>query len=594
MFAEFLRHMFLVMASALGLVGIPLPLPLPPLPEDPALLRAAPQGSLLYVQWFGAGTPAANPGNRSERLAAEQEVRVMVDTLMAATRSMLEAEVGKAPQATQALSAFDLLVAALQRPGCAFLIDLQPLAAGLVVQFGDAAVAADATVAAAFTALTGQAELSTEDIAGVPFRGVTIGDGPFVGTAAVEGYLCVAVGKDAAAQMVAGLRNQDQGLAGHPALAPLRAGTKVERPVLRTWAALDTLAAKAPFASRFWGPLGVDKVHAAFAESGLEGDGFVSRLQLAVPKPTGLLVELGARPLSQDDLVLVPADATIAFALRGSDGGFENLLLGVLGALSGQPPERDWLQFQEQVQRTAGVQVRDDLLKNVGDCVVAWSAPSQGGIGFTGAVAAVPLRDGETFTRNLTAMWEKMTDVAPNKARERAENRRIGHRAYLEQFEHGGTRVWWVDLIDRDMPFAFSWTATSNHFLFGLLPQPVRCAIDASREPNFDRALARSPLIARRGPAAAMLYLDLAGLLQQAYAPGLMLLEIVSMAWQRDGFDFDLADVPRLQVLRPHLGQELTVLEAVPGGFRLVRRGSLPVFDPLLITCVAACLLAAD
>ncbi len=594
MFGDFFKHLMLVMASALGLVGTPLPLPLPPLPEDPALLRTAPADSLLFVQWFGAGAPAATPSNRSERLAAEPEVRHLIGQLLAATRTLCESAATREPEARHVLALFDLLVDALQRPGCAFLVDLQPPAAGLVVKFGDGAAPADAAFAATLGALTGQTELQAVDIAGVPFRGVQVATAPFVGSATIDGYLCITVGKAAGAQIVAGLRNQDEGLGGNAALQQLRDGAKVERPVLRTWAALDKLAVKAPIANRFWGPLGLSQVTAALAESGLEGDGFVSRLQLEAPKPSGLLGELRGNTLSQDDLVLIPKDATVAAAMRGADGSFENLLLAVISALSGQETGGDYQQFLGELQSRTGVRLRDDLIGNASDCVVAWSAPSQGGIGFSGAVAAVPLRDGAKFGEHLATMWEKMVDIAPNKAKDRAEKRRIAHRAYLEQFLHDGSKVWWVDLIDRELPFAFSWTATPDHFLFGMLPQPVRCAIDASRQPNFDQALARSPLVARRGNATAMFYLDLHGLLQQTYAPGLMLTEIGSYEWQRDGFDFDLADVPRLQALLPHLGPELTVLEATPGGCRLVRRGSLPVFDPLLISGAFACMTAVD
>ncbi|MCB9887128.1 MAG: hypothetical protein H6838_16670 [Planctomycetes bacterium] len=588
--------MILVVASALGLIGTPLPLPLPPLPEDPALLRAAPAETMLYAQWFGAGTPAANPTNRSERLAAEPEVRAMLVKLLGAMRGVYEMAAARATEASHALTIYDLLTDALQRPGCAFVVDLQPLAGGVAVRFGDDAGPVAAKFAQALAALAPKiAAKKTVTVDGIEFAGLTVGEeGPFFGSAAVDGYFAFAIGEKVARQLVAGLRNQDQGLAGNGTLQQLRDGAKVERPVLRTWAAPDKLAAKAPAANRFWGPLGLSRATAALAESGLEGDGFVSRVQLAIPKPSGLLGELRGATLSQDDLVLIPKDATMALAMRGGEGSFENLLLGVMGALTGQEPGGDWQQFLTQLQSRTGVQLRDDLLANAGDCVVAWSAPSQGGVGFTGAVAAVPLRDGEKFGEHLSAMWEKMVGIAPNKATDREAKRAISHRAYLEQFGHGGSKVWWVDLIDRDLPFAFSWTATANHFLFGLLPQPVRSAIDDSREPNFDQALARTPLIARRGAANAMLYLDLRGLLQQGYGAGLMTLEIASYEWQREGFDFDLADVPRLGALLPHLGPELTVLETTPGGCRLVRRGSLPVFDALLISCAAACLMAVD
>src|SRR5262245_33173563 len=106
---DFFQHVFLVLASLAGLIGTPLPVPLPPLPEDPALVRAAPADCNLFVEWFGSGAPVAGTGNRSERLAAEPEVRQLVERLLAAARGVLAAEV-KPPELRDAvLQLFDLL-----------------------------------------------------------------------------------------------------------------------------------------------------------------------------------------------------------------------------------------------------------------------------------------------------------------------------------------------------------------------------------------------------------------------------------------------------------------------------------------------------
>ncbi|HEX5052821.1 MAG TPA: hypothetical protein VFZ65_13675 [Planctomycetota bacterium] len=590
---EFFRHLFFVMASCLGLLGVPLPLPLPPLPEDPALLRAAPTDSVLFVEWFGCATPAEAPKNQSERLAAEPELRTLVGKLVAASRGALAEQEKDSRQAPGVLALFDQLVAALQRPGCAFVVSLKPLVGGIVVQAGDGSAA----LATAFGEALGHLAppdlaRETRQIGGVAFDALPLPGDQFLAWAAIDGHFAVAIGELAAAQVVAGLRHDDAGLGGLAALQQLRAGCKVERPVLRTWAAVDKLGPQVEFASKLWQPLGLSQATAALAESGLEDGHFVSRLQLVLPKPGGLLGALRGRPLSQDDLAPVPDDATVALALRARDGGFVDVLLDVMAAFAGTDVGRDWEQFLAHVKQSSGVHLRDDLIAHADDCVVAWSSPRQGGLGFTAAVAAVPLRDGETFAANLTTMWDKMREIAPSKARERAAGRQLSWRSgYLEEFEHAGSKVWWVDLIDRDAPFGLCWTSTDHHFLFGLMPQAVRCAIDASKLPNFDHALARQPVIARRGDAVAMLYLDLKGLLEQAYAPGLLLLQSGSLEWQREGFDFTLADVPRLQSLVTHLGPEVLLLEATPGGCLLTRRGSLPVLDALLVTCGMACVM---
>jgi hypothetical protein len=91
-----------------------------------------------------------------------------------------------------------------------------------------------------------------------------------------------------------------------------------------------------------------------------------------------------------------------------------------------------------------------------------------------------------------------------------------------------------------------------------------------------------------------MLYVDLRALLQQSDGVLLVMFQTASHEWQDDGFDFDLAHVPRLSSLAPHLGGELTVLEATDGGCLITRRGSLPAFDLVMVTFGVTCALVAE
>jgi hypothetical protein len=312
-------------------------------------------------------------------------------------------------------------------------------------------------------------------------------------------------------------------------------------------------------------------------------------VHVAVDQPAGLFGALRGRPLSQDDLAPVPADATIALALRVADGALEGAAVDLVSAVAGDV-DRDYGRFRAAVDETAGVRWREDLLAQGQDCAVAWSAPSQGGLAITSAVGVVPLRDGKAFAASFAQMWEKVAERAPNKAAALDKGQRLGYRGYLERFEYRGQSIWWVDLAERDFPFAAAWTHTPQHFVIGLQPQAVRAAIDSSLQPDFDKALVRSPAVSKRGNATVLLHLDLRGLLQQAYGGLLVLFQGATHEWQSEGFDFDLADLPRLQSLLPHLGPELTVVEPLPSGFAITRTGTLPVFDPVLVTLFAALL----
>lgn len=598
-FGDFFRHITLVFASYLGMLGIPMPLPMPPLPEDPALMRVAPADSTLFVQWFGLGEPTPDTVNRTERLAREPEVRTMISRLIASSRGALEHEGRGAEEFTAVLAMFDRAVALTQHPGCIFVQNMRPFSGGLVVRNGkNAAVTAKAFSDALASASRGCAATEQKNIAGIPFETMHLPeDMGFLAWAAVDNCFVLSVGEAATKQIVAGLKGTNQGLAGNPAVRKLLPDCKVERPMLRTYASIEKILEQAPFADKFWRPLGFSDTTTALAESGLEGDGFVSHVQLAIPqtegKPNvGLLGQLRGKPLSQDDLALIPGDATTAIAFRTREGGLERAGLQAATSLAGQDPSRYWDRFLEEGVHAVGLDLRKDLINHLDDCVVVWNSPAQGGLAFTGAVASLPLRDAKAFGENLTTMWDKFSDLAPTKEKARAQKQRLRMRqGYLGNFEHGGSKVWWMDHIDRDLPFGISWTSTGQHGLVSMQPQQIRTAIDHSKLPNFDTALVRQRLVARRGNANAMLYLDFKGLLQQSYGALLVLFQMESMQWQNDGFDFELADVPRLESLSKHLGQELTVLEAAPTGWLITRRGTLPVLDPLLVTSATACML---
>src|SRR5690606_5631106 len=110
--------------------------------------------------------------------------------------------------------------------------------------------------------------MQEKTIAGVAFQVVPIPGEQFAAWAAIDDHFAVAIGDAAAQQIVAGLRGQHEGLRGVPAVAQLLASCKVERPMLRTYASLEKIAAQVPFAHMFWSPLGLSNVSAALAESG--------------------------------------------------------------------------------------------------------------------------------------------------------------------------------------------------------------------------------------------------------------------------------------------------------------------------------------
>jgi hypothetical protein len=130
-----------------------------------------------------------------------------------------------------------------------------------------------------------------------------------------------------------------------------------------------------------------------------------------------------------------------------------------------------------------------------------------------------------------------------------------------------------------------SWCAAASTLVFGLTPQSLRSTLDALDVPNPDRSLARLPAINKRGKATLLVHVDPGSLLHHCYPWLCMLLQSQAHEWQSEGFDFDAADLPRLEALR-HVGRELGRLEPDASGFTFTRTGTLPMLDPLTVTAV--------
>ena len=172
----------------LSILAMPLPVGVPPLPEDPALLRVAPRGTMVYIEWFGTAEPDPNSRNKTEALLAETEVQQMLRGIVSAIRSSAEREAGGNEIVGEL---FDLGMLALRRPGCFFLsrLDLPPkplsIQAGLVINLGEEAQNVNLTLRKMESLMVGNfpAGLPIETrnpapVDGVQFRSLPMASGP--------------------------------------------------------------------------------------------------------------------------------------------------------------------------------------------------------------------------------------------------------------------------------------------------------------------------------------------------------------------------------------------------------------------------------
>lgn len=605
MHTSYFEFLAFLMYSLSSLFGLPLPVAVPPLPDEPALTRVVPADALGFLCWNGTAAADAKSPNLTERLAAEPEVRAMIAQLRTA---MIGATTrGDAPVVTQVVTT---VLDALTRPGCIFVRDggnggPRPMVeVGIVVKLDEAGKDAPNLLGELAKILRKNLSGATRPhddrtVDGVLFHSMGSDvDHAFLGWAELDGWLALVlvVGNEIPAQIVAGLRKNAPGIDGNAVYTQLLPDVQVARPSTKAFLDLKKLRTTMlqyevaeQWLDTAMTVLGLAGASAVASQSGLEGTGFSQRMRLLAPAGNGLLGAIGGGPLNQDDLSHIPLDAQLALAARFEARKLEAALVrlpALFGGANAASYEREFVEaFPQQM---GGLRWREDLLDHLGNQLTLWNAPSQGGLLFTGLTALLPLRDAAAFGASFGKLMEVVQAGVPDKARVRAQDGRLRrHAGFVEQFRHGDATVHWLDVFDDDLFVAPAWTVAGQHLVASLMPQALRGTLDAM-PPNPDQSLAKLPQLNKRGDATAMFYWHAKDLVALGYPLLLSAMKSNDYDWQREGFDFDIADLPQPRALLPHLGRELLLFGPAPGGYRLTRSGTLPLLDPLAMGLIVA------
>jgi hypothetical protein len=109
-------------------------------------------------------------------------------------------------------------------------------------------------------------------------------------------------------------------------------------------------------------------------------------------EPKGLLAMLPTKPLTLDELKVVPADATMAWVARLDAAGTYQKIRDLVKALD--PGNTDFDQGVASFEQMTGLSLADDLLKPLGDSWAVYSSPGEGSSIWMGATVAVTIADG--------------------------------------------------------------------------------------------------------------------------------------------------------------------------------------------------------
>ncbi len=571
--------MELMMIFLMGFGG-GLPLGLPPAELDPVLAQVAPEECLAYFTWSGVAAPDPQSANHTERLLAEPEVQMLVREVKQRVIASLTREAGGGKEAQAIRDVAEVAESVLTSPTAMFLTQFAigpsgpQVTGGAVVSLGERAAEIERRIQA----------IQKMALAGAPLEsrgGWTALPAP-TGAPTVEwglknGYLVVGVGRGEADRIVGRMTSEA------PAwLADLRKRFPVERPASLAYADLGRILKMAgglggSEARSAIAALGLENVQTLAVVTGLDGKDCLSRTLITFDgPPEGAWKLMSARPLSVEDLAVVPRGASQVMAARLDPAA---VLDAVLEAAEKVDPDvRAEIEdgFRE-IEAELGFSPRRDVLAALGDTWRFYTSPDDG-MFFTNLVTVADVRDVAAL-RKANAILVRLFRAAE---REIDPDEFYFRRATIGQFEFAGETVYYVKPLGFGSgPFCPAWCILDEQFVFASYPQGIKSHLRwrAAGSPGGTIAdLPAAAALAALDPAPVMLsYQDTAESFKTLYPFVQMFGTFMLAELAREGIDLDVSILPSASSMVRHMRPGTSTLRRTEDGVLMESRQTLPI-----------------
>lgn len=558
-------EVLLVLLGGGGLLGMP------PGQRDASLLKAAPQQSLVFVEWAsrGAGKPGA-PG--VDGFAADPEIRLLLSAIDAALQQPPSAGEDEFDQSGQPREAIRLARLMTAYPGCFFLTADAPVARnGLLNVPTPTEILARLHACVIVNAgaeipliLEGLKQVTHEEIPTNPqMYNLPAPNGARVTIHQEGDRLLVGLGTDTVERALAGIRGEVPGIdsnprfqAGWKRVATDRAGSIGWVDVRGSTAvAITSMGPAGLLVQTVLRGAGADALDYMISGTGVVEGNVVQRTFLATNGRTdGVLLMAGGPALRMEQLSHIPADSDLVLAasldLGQLVGGLRDLV-----AKTNPLSLRVFDEATKELEKELGLSLGQDVFPALGNAWTAFSSPSEGGQIGSSLIVAVEVRDQvkaqAVYERLLQLLEQSLTTEAnPEFAVASTEIKRQefqGHTiTYLNRSEIG------FGMTPAAIP---SLCLTPTHLLFAVHPQALKAHLRQRevKRPGFgtvNRAklsLAAEELLIAGYFDGAKCTQTLGGLFPFL---GLSLREMA----QNSGWEFDPFIIPSAAALVPYAG----------------------------------------
>lgn len=545
-------------------------LPVFPGSEDPVIAAVAPEKCVAYVSWTGATKPDPKSLNQLEQLVAEPDFqRFLIECGEGINRIALN---GRAAD-REVRDTLELMRIVAQHPAAAFISEIRreqgkptQYRGGLVVALGNDADKLRWVVE--WLEHSAQANAHEQgrivQFGGQDWYRLQFGHDVAVITLGIrQNILVIGIGEGMAEGIVQRFgKKPPEWLSVVRQRLPVARVSSVAYIDFKALAGSMILPSPVVLKARLAiNSLGLENVATISSVSGLEGEGFVSKVMVVTNgEQRGLLSLLSDKPLSPVDLQPIPYDASMSLALRFDSQQAMNLLLAVLEKTD--PPTHLALrQTFDDIERSGGVNIRHEMLKHIGDVWCIYTSPGEGNLMLTGLTAVVPLKDATAFR----ASYDKLLDVLRRKLKEISTPGAVAQPQHCRYADH---EIYYMAAAALSM----SCCVTDHELIVSLYPPNIKAYL--SREKNrtgLSRRIQVQRVLEASNSPGALVYLDSVKLFEFVYPMAMM-----TAAHCTDAGYSPVGMLPPAPVISRHLTPCTATLRRAEGRIELVIRQPVP------------------
>jgi len=591
----------MILTFGMGLSAGGSVLGLPPGERDSLLVQCPPQDVVFYTEWAerGAGKQGA-PG--IDGLAADPEVLAFLRDVEQALVTSLEDETSRGPKEAQVMGKTmpKIIKTLLNRSGCLYIgVDADAIAnaaqqgggpgpfgmimavssgikATLIINGGDDSDKLAETLHEILALLP---EPPSEELDHVKFP---LPPGMSLTLHRRDKHFILGFGEGTVDQALAGLSGKSKGLKSNTRFTSGMQRVKIGKMSGVSWLDIKLVIEKLTKALGPDGALvektakdaGIDKIDSVVSYRGVVKGQIHNRTFVSTNgKLEGLLALAAGRAIKPDDFDLVPADSDFVLSLSLNLPKVLAASKEIVG--KAHPPSGPVFEgILKQLEMELKFSIEEDFFKAFGDVWTVYNSKSAGGLFVSSLVGSLEVRDTAKAEKVFSQAMDLLRDSLPGETSSGFRRRGV----FLVNKMFMGKKIYFVNTVGNDVPFAPAFCLTDKQLLFGPHPQAIKSHLRflAGKKETFASRM-KELTSGTEGDLLCVSYFDTKSLVRYLYATAPYFGQIVFSEMQRAGIDMTVFSLPSARAILPYVGNSISTVVRTEEGILFDGQTALPI-----------------